>query len=244
MWTRRLSSSLNMDLSDFTKALLAGLQDTEIRKALGDIVGEKVRQEIVLLRAEVKKKDESIAQLNRRIENLESQNDILEQYSRRNTLRVSGVSEDAGEDVIEKTLELLNETMSVSPPISLEDVDRVHRVGKRSSHAIPSGGSNGSTPRTHPRQILIKFSSYRARERVMKRRSTLKGSTIFVNEDLTRNRNAIVYKARQLKRNGKIDDVWTHDGAIIFKDKNRTIHAAHSPSKAEELMKSFLTPQN
>ena len=132
--------------------------------------------------------------------------------------------------------------MAVVPPITTEDVDRVHRVGRRTS---PSGSANPATDesnhhRSHAsRQILIKFSSYRSRQRVILKRNSLRGSSIFLNENLTRSRNTLFFKARQLKSKGYISDVWTHDGAIIFKDNDRKIHAAHSLGKAEEIMKSF-----
>ncbi|ELU00820.1 hypothetical protein CAPTEDRAFT_188928 [Capitella teleta] len=120
-----------MDLSSFVAALTSALQDTQVRACLSDIVGESFRQELISLKAELKKKDSVIEHLDRRIESLESQNDALEQYTRRNSIRVTGLPEVKHEDILDRTLKIVNEDMEVNPPISIMDIDRVHRVGRR-----------------------------------------------------------------------------------------------------------------
>ena len=45
----------------------------------------------------------------------------------------------------------------------------------------------------------------------------LKGTRIFVNEDLTKVRGTIAWEARALRRDGKIVDTWTRDGLIFVK---------------------------
>ncbi|ELU17628.1 hypothetical protein CAPTEDRAFT_206630 [Capitella teleta] len=132
MWTRRASQSfLDMDSAAFAKALGLALKDPQVRSSLGDIVGESVRQEIIALRAELKRKDATIDDLRRRVVTLETSNDSLEQYQRRNSLRIAGFPEDENEDILTRTLELMNTTMSVEPAITAHDVDRIHRVGKK-----------------------------------------------------------------------------------------------------------------
>ncbi|ELT88644.1 hypothetical protein CAPTEDRAFT_199468, partial [Capitella teleta] len=173
MWTRRASQSfLDMDSAAFAKALGLALKDPQVRSSLGDIVGESVRQEIIALRAELKRKDATIDDLRRRVVTLETSNDSLEQYQRRNSLRIAGFPEDENEDILTRTLELMNTTMSVEPAITAHDVDRIHRVGKK------DGGK--------PRSVIIKFATYRARHRVMQHRRNLRNTTHFINEDLTR----------------------------------------------------------
>ena len=60
-----------------------------------------------------------------------------------------------------------------------EDISRSHLVGAPFA--------------TRPRPVLVKFSTYRARERVFKARSKLKhsGTGIFLNEDLTKKRGHV-----------------------------------------------------
>ena len=42
---------------------------------------------------------------------------------------------------------------------------------------------------------------------------------IFINEDLTKYRAQLLYQARTLKRQKKIEDCWSWDGSILIKNK-------------------------
>ncbi|ELT89823.1 hypothetical protein CAPTEDRAFT_188214 [Capitella teleta] len=120
---RSEKDSSDMDLSSFVGALTSALQDTQVRACLSDDVGESFRQELISLKAELKKKDSVIEHLDRRIESLESQNDALEQYTRRNSIRVTGLPEVEHEDILDRTLKIVNEDLEVNPPISIMDID-------------------------------------------------------------------------------------------------------------------------
>ncbi|ELU09394.1 hypothetical protein CAPTEDRAFT_218381, partial [Capitella teleta] len=114
-----------MDNAAFAKALSAALLDPQVRSSIGGIVAESIKQELVALRAEVKQKNAIIDQLKRRVDDLESTNDDLEQYQRRNSLRISGLLEEDNEDTFQRSLCVINETMKVEPPIQEQDIDRL-----------------------------------------------------------------------------------------------------------------------
>ena len=95
-------------------------------------------------------KDKQILDLTTKVQDLEDKADDLEQYSRRNSLRISGIPEREGEDVLQETLRVVNSTLL--PPLTVEEIDRVHRVGPK----LPD----------KTRQILIKLATYRTRRRV------------------------------------------------------------------------------
>jgi exosome complex exonuclease DIS3/RRP44 len=108
---------------------------------------------------------------------------------------------------------ILEVVKSLDLSIELSDIDRSHRIGKK---------TNGK-----PRDIIVKFSTYRARNAVYRARVGLKTrglSGVFVNEDLTRMRAALFYKARQLAKEQCILSAWTYDGTVIVKDRNNKIH--------------------
>ena len=51
---------------------------------------------------------------------------------------------------------------------------------------------------------------------------------IFINDDLTRRRSHLLWKARQLKKANKISDCWSYDGKILVKDlQNKIINIAN-----------------
>lgn len=167
-------------------------------------------------------RDATIAQHTREIEQLRTENtelraelDDLQQYSRRNAVRISGIPEPDNEKpqgLYKTVTKLIDEDMKVK----LDDRDfcRMHRVGR----ATPPSDKH---PDGLPRQIIVKFTSYAARRKVMKARKHLKDLTgrphrIYVNEDLTRKRAKLAQLARAAKSEDKIKDTWVFDGKIFM----------------------------
>ena len=138
---------------------------------------------------------------------LQKENDSLEQYSRRDSLRIHNdwpeyPREDTDAKVIEMTKTHMN--MDIRP----EDISRSHRVG-------PNKGT--------PRPIIVKFVSHRTKSKLYKARGTLKmggeaTSKLFVTEDLTKKRQAMFAEARHLKKQNFIQDCWTTDGNLFVRD--------------------------
>ena len=86
--------------------------------------------------------------------------------------------------------------------IATHDIVRSHRVGL-----------NGEDMAT-PRDVIASFTSHSTKNAIMRNGGKLKGSRIYVNEDMTRIRGKIAWEARQLRREGKLLDTWTRDGII------------------------------
>ena len=155
--------------------------------------------------------------LTARVNALESQADQAEQYSRRNCLRISGYVEDLNENTDNIVLKLADDTGS---SIQLEDIDRSHRVGN------PTGAK-----RKVPRDIIVKFATYRSRADFYKARTKLKQNGhegVFVNEDLTKKRNGYLYEARKLVKRDMLKGAWSSDGTILVKDNSDDVHRVSS----------------
>lgn len=197
------------------------LLDPAKQELLQRVLCSPMLREIAELKEQVQQRNSRIIHLENRVAELEGQNDALEQYTRRNSIRVSGIPEEDGECCETKVLDTFK-AMNVSPPITPDHIDRLHRVGKPN---LASG---------KPRQIIVKFTSYRYRSKVMAQRSQLKNTGKYVNEDLTRKRAKVLFNARADKREGKIRDCWTNDGRILVRDLGGRIH--HIPT-LEELFK-------
>ena len=152
------------------------------------------------MNATIERKDAEIRDLQTRLTNVEERCDDLEQYSRRrpNTVRIRGVAEALNEntDIVVKEL---------SVDISDSDVVRSHRVGRRAED------------RSTPRDIIVRFTTHNTKTSVMRSARKLKGTHVFINEDLTKTRATIAWEARTLKRERKISDTWTRDGVIFVK---------------------------
>ena len=170
---------------------------------------------------------EKCTELERRISDLETanktrlfENDALEQYGRRNILRVSGIPENDPEDTDGIVLRVAYD-MGVN--LSPSDIDRSHRVGK-----IRTG--RGPQTAKKPRDIIVKFTSYNARNRLFQERKFLRETDneelkcIFLNEDLTKRRSEILFEARKLRRAKKLKSAYSSDGKIIVREINDTKH--------------------
>ena len=205
-WTRNLTSRMGFEIEDFVKGFKAALSDPTIIQLVKETFTEPLQKEIVQLKRAMDKKDQQI-------HDMEKQIDSLEQYTRRNSLRVQGIPEKETEDTCEEVLKIVNETLGVNPPIAPSDIDRVHRVGPH------------STNRSGPRPVIIKMATYRARARIFKERAKLRHcpDRIFINEDLTKLRSNLFRKARQHRKDGKLSDCWTYDGNILVKTSNGKI---------------------
>ncbi|KAK4328253.1 hypothetical protein Pmani_001371 [Petrolisthes manimaculis] len=146
---------------------------------------------------------------------------------------------------------LINKNVCELEPITIDDVDRVHRVGRRRDDGVP-------------RPILIRFSTYRARQRVYTNRRKLNpkqrqgipgrpwtGMTesgasnvqqqvatqnVYVNEDLTRPRASMLWRARRGKQENKIKDCWSSDGNVLVKDSKGIVKSVRNEDELRAIM--------
>lgn len=214
---RRSSGCRNLimpDIADMKAALLAMLSDGDVRATLRELLGvEEKEREIAELKEQVSAQRVMISEQEQRLAD-------LEQYSRRNCLNFTGVPENKDENVVQLAIDLAK---MANVKLDRIDIDRVHRVGK--PRAAPNApGHNGASPRP----LVVKFVSYLKREAVwfgrkeMRQAKPPRGSTIaegslknaYIQENLTRKNQEVMYLARQLKRAGKLWAVWS-DGCIL-----------------------------
>ncbi|KAK7474612.1 hypothetical protein BaRGS_00034141 [Batillaria attramentaria] len=167
---------------------------------------------------------------------LQDRVDELEQYSRRNNIRINDIPESDGENTDEIIQAIGNE---IGVTIT-EIIDRSHRVGKKYDG--------------YCRPIICKFTAYRYKQRLIKEKKKLSSvdakqlfpdrtwrprrirrrgpdsstnsemkTKIYLNDDLPRTRADIASKARELKSDGIIQETWVRDG-IIFVRQNGTTY--------------------
>lgn len=130
------------------------------------------------------------------IAQLTAELNVLEQYSRRNCLRVFGIGEQSNKDTDTLIMKLTSEKLGVD--LSTSDIDRSHRIGRPDS--------KGNRP------IIVKFTNYSARSSVIKARRKLKSTGIVIQEDLTaRNRELL----KQTSAHPKVSSAWSLDGRIF-----------------------------
>ena len=193
------------------------MDETAIKEAVSRILKDDaflsiIREQVrAAVDSAVAERDAEIASLREELSETRAQLNSLEQYSRRLCLDISGIPESANED----TDRLVMDTAKLAGvDITRDEIDRSHRVG-----AVKPG---------KPRTLLVRFVSYAKREAFYNARRQLRqprmfeGSTVtaavasktFVADNLTRENQHILYRARQLRKEGKLSAAWSDVGKL------------------------------
>lgn len=153
-------------------------------------------------------------ELKSRVAVLETKVDAAEQYSRRNCLRVAGVPEPTAGQTENTDEYVVKLSRDLGVEVELNDIDRSHRIGRPRA----SG---------RPRDIIVKFTSYRVRRKVygVRTQTKVKGFMgVYINEDLTKQRSQLLRKARKMVKDKILTSAWTSDGTILVRDQHDTVH--------------------
>ncbi len=210
--------------TDIRNNTVSALMDPDviqvISKALALEVTNSVKAEIRHLHDKLAEKDKEILDLKTTVQSLNEKVDSLEQYSRRNNIRISGVPECEGENT-DEIVQSLAKSLGVEV-----DIDVSHRVGPLK--ALPSSPA---------RPIIVRLKTRRSKVALMsvkKHLSTAKlprlnanwpslsshrsnQPKVYINEDLTKPRATAAAFGRDLKRQRKVDDTWVRDGYVFVK---------------------------
>lgn len=210
-------SVLNSQVEDIkatiTDQINAGI--AAMAQSVADMVNTTFNDRIKATEDENRLLKDQIHELKSELASMRKTSDSMEQYSRRNCLRISGVAESYGENTDDI---VLNIAKSCNVELTLNDIDRSHRLNQVKRI---SGAADDYTQR--PRDIIVKFSSYRSRSAFYRGKSALKNcecfSQVYVNEDLTKLRAEILRSARQLvkNKNSNITNAWSRDGRVYVK---------------------------
>lgn len=124
----------------------------------------------------------------------------LEQYTRRNSVRIYGLLDKDKSESIEATCNLVISTLNTKLKLKLapRDIDISHRLGKFSPDAN--------------RPVICKFVSRVVKKNVMSVRRQLKGTSIIIREDLTQ-KNAKLLE--EVSAKDGIQNAWSDDGKIL-----------------------------
>jgi len=237
---RALSENSDMDesitqvrLSDADlvriSSLLQKTFQSELKTMVADVIEGVMFQlsnKVDALETENSSLKSKIKDLECRLDDAETRSDSYEQYSRRNSIRISGVRETPEESTDQIAI---NIAKSIGADLTISEIDRSHRVGR--IRTKQDAESEARIPTSKPRDILVKFVSYGSRAKLLLNKKNLKGSEfdgVFLNEDLTRTRSLLFQQARQLVKTKLAKGAWTSDGTIVIKSHNDTRHRVES----------------
>ena len=205
-------SAVSEDLQSSIKAALLSKPVIDaIVKAVSIAVTEKVSNDVyTALEFDLESKVANITKLEREMSTLKREikacheaNEEHELYSRRNCLRFHGIHESPEENTDDLVIEVVKEKLKID--LKREDLDRSHRIPVRGRRRE---GDRGAPPNP----IIVKFIRYNRRREIYDSRSKLKGTNIFIHEDLTRERSDLLFKVRS---HNNVKRTWTYDGRIF-----------------------------
>lgn len=165
--------------------------------------------------------------LKNRVVKLETAMDSADQYSRRNCLTISGIPETENENTDALVMELAR---AIDVDLDIEQIDRTHRLCRPSTR---------DSPRNKPRAIIIKFATYRARQKLYKARTLTKDRNyrgVFINEHLTKARSELLYEARRRVKSKQLKSAWSSDGTVLIKFNNETVARINDKNELPELI--------
>jgi exosome complex exonuclease DIS3/RRP44 len=215
---------------------------------------EQLQKNISVLHKAITEKDAAIKSLQNTVEELQLKVDEQEQYERRNSLRLSNLPERENENLHARFMKINDERLFLDD-LEEHDIDQIHRVGRYDSKKTRQVLIKFATYRA--RNMV-----YKARKKLLNppdppeeidpeirtdedyddddeepeepEDHTLK---LFVNEDLTKRRSTLLWKARIQKKEKKILDCWSFDGRLYVKDKHARIKTLDTEHDLNELIK-------
>ena len=193
-----------VDNSPVVESIITALSSPEFMATFEKIIDKCVTKHFGPLASTIQDQAKQIDFLEKKVDKLSYELnqsvlkvDELEQYDRRNSLRLSVNTK---EEDVENTDEIVvNVAKKLGVDIECSDISRSHRVGR---------------PGSKPRPILVKFVSYRMREKLYSNRKKMAKNT-YISEDLTRYRQGLFYKARHEQKKGVFSHAWTKDGRVL-----------------------------
>lgn len=214
-----------------------GLELEEIRKSLDFMSGElstvaqqqatvaKQQTMLLSLMDDVKQLHTLIKEKDAKIDALETRIEKLEQYTRMENVIVTGLDPkhrsyasvtragDAEEDAPaaeQETLEqqVINFFATKKINIQNENISTCHMLPRKDRNTKPA--------------VIIRFANRKHKVELMKQYGKLKGTGVFMNEHLTKTTATIAWKARQLKKHGKIKGTWTRNCKVMIRLNGET----------------------
>ena len=138
---------------------------------------------------------------------------------------MSGLPERIDENTNTTIIRMAAEKLQVR--LEERDIDRSHRLGRKMGDG-------------RPREIIVKLVSHDTKVNIiLKSGKRLRGTNIYMNEDMTKYRSSLAFEARQLKRDQQIADTWTRDGHILIKSKAGNIKSISTKQELSLLISSL-----
>ena len=196
-------SDMTMNVGQITKEILEAVLPVVLTTVVGAV--NEVLDKFVS-KFEKTQADQTDQRLQSHIRTLTYKNDALEQYSRRESVRIFGVTEatnESSEQTEEKVLKVFGD---MGAAVTGADISACHRVGK---------------PKHGRRAVIVRFTSRKSRQMVMTKKRNLRDKPaydkVYINDDLTPLRQKLLGYVKDLPVTEK---AWTIGGRILVQKRS------------------------
>ena len=190
------------------------------------VENEELRRDLTKCKNDLEETKDRVTEAKKEAEVARKRAEDLEQYGRRQNVRIYGIPEREGEretseQIEEKVLKIFKDKLKLRD-VNPSHICTIHRLGKpgvrprRSRDSNDGKESDKSDKPPPPRAVIVRFVSRKTSRAVMANRKKLKGSGMAIQEDLTQARHSLLTKCLDLKGQG-IDEAWSHEGKILVK---------------------------
>lgn len=180
---------------------------------------QDLKQQVTRLESEKQEDKNIICTLRKSAETLEARANYMEDYSRRKNLHISGLEERPGENweqTTTKVTKLLEENLNLRNV----ELERAHRMGQPRDH--------------HSRPVIVRFNKYSDREAVRRNAVKLRGTRIYINEDLCQASQAIRKEKmpllKQARSEGKL--AYFNHTRLVIKERTHARRDIVEPREA------------
>lgn len=206
----QMKDELFKSVSKQIEVLESRLFDKEIEN---DNLKKQLEHMDIQLKNNITENEQLRDELNITKQKAERDSNIHEQYSRRNNIRINGIQQTDDKETAEQTCaevcKQLNAKIKITGfSLTPQHIDIAHRLGK-----LKDG----------KRQIIVRFQSRMIRDKIMAHKKLLKGSGIFITDDLTQLNNHVLSCFRY-KCPDEVESAWSHNGKILYENKQGNIH--------------------
>ena len=205
-------AQVELGLSELLKNLrsgsvkLSGDKATDIGGIIAQVIGalQPILIKAVTTMSEAycseltRKTTEATDELKRHVQVLTFRNDELEQYTRRENVKIHGLPETDNDDTIQQVVQL---AQKAGVDIDANDISVAHRLP-------------GNRHTNKPRTIIARFVRRVKRTDLMRKKANLRnvdGPRVFITDDLTKMRGRLLW---ELKQDGDIERAYSIDGKI------------------------------
>lgn len=150
---------------------------------------------------EKSEKLDQIDEINKKLEDYEAKLDELEQSYRAPNMIVMGLRE--VDNPAREASEIIQKKLKIT--FQAKDLHYWIPMTRMRGEEVQHG-------------VKLVFKEYALRNEIYRARTALKGTKVYLNDDLTQARGLLAYKAREAVRANKIHLTWTFDGKIFVKD--------------------------